>query len=291
MEVNKSREWLEKYYSPSRWNKRMGADKVVQHHVKVCSECSEETKQSLNVELNVPYREGKAKMDVFYPPLNDHDNAPVIVFIHGGYWQQGSKDMYSFVGNSWTKAGCIAVVLGYNLAPEASVEQIITEIQAALEYIVGKFPKSKLFLCGHSAGAHLSAMMALANWNKDGLVSQAVHGMFLLSGIFDLVPLVNTSDNDALKLDADSSAKISPQTILQKASPTIRCPTLVVVEEHGSPEFIRQSKEFHEILKSHGVQSSFLQLSGVDHFNLIENMADPEDQLCKEILKVVLKSS
>ena len=205
----------------------MGADKVVQHHVKVCSECSEETKQSLNVELSVLYGEGKAKMDVFYPPLNDHDNAPVIVFIHGGYWQQGSKDMYSFVGNSWTKAGCNAVVLGYNLAPEASVEQIITEIQAALEYIVGKFPKSKLFLCGHSAGAHLSAMMALANWNKDGLVSQAVHGMFLLSGIFDLVPLVNTSDNDALKLDADSAAKISPQTILQKASPTIRCPTPV----------------------------------------------------------------
>ena len=265
----------------------MGVDEVVPHHVKVCSEYSEATRQNRKAELNIPYGENKAKMDIFYPVMSDQDIAPVIVFIHGGFWQECSKDMYSFVSNSWMQAGCIVVVVGYNLAPEARMEEIITEIQVAVEYVANKFPKSKLFLCGHSAGAHLCAMMAVTNWKKDSLVPQAVHGMFLLSGIYDLVPIINTDINDPLKLYEGSAARISPQRILKQTSPTIECPTLVVVEEHASPEFIRQSKEFDEILKSHGGQCSFLQFLGLDHFNLIENMVNPDDQLCKEILKLV----
>ena len=265
----------------------MDADEVVPHHVKMCSEYSEATRQNLKAELNMPYGANKAKMDIFYPVMSDQDIAPVIVYIHGGYWKRCSKDMYSFVSNSWTQAGCIVVVVGYNLAPEARMEEIITEIQVAVEYVANKFPKSKLFLCGHSAGAHLCAMMAVTNWKKDSLVPQAVHGMFLLSGIYDLVPIVNTDINDPLKLCEGSAARISPQRILKQTSPTIKCPTLVVVEEHASPEFIRQSKEFDEILKSHGVQCFFLQFLELDHFNLIENMINPDDQLCKEILKLV----
>ena len=284
---DKAREWLQLQYHPSKWSKRMEVNEVVPHHLKVCGEYSEATRQSLKAELNIPYGANKAKMDIFYPVMSDQDTAPVIVHIHGGYWQLCSKDMYSFVSNSWTQAGCIAVVVGYNLAPEASMEEIIAEIQAAVEYVINKFPKSKLFLCGHSAGAHLCAMMAVTNWKQDSLVPQAVHGMFLLSGIYDLVPIINTDINDPLKLDESNAARISPQRILKQTSPTIKCPTLVVVEEHGSPEFIRQSKEFDEILKSHGVQCSFLQFPGLDHFNLIENMVNPDDQLCKEILKLV----
>lgn len=67
-------------------------------------------------------------MDVFYFLLNDYDSVLVIVFIYGGYWQEGSKDLYSFVSNLWIKVGCIVVVLGYNFVLEVSVEQIIIEI-------------------------------------------------------------------------------------------------------------------------------------------------------------------
>jgi len=283
----KSREWLELHYSPSRWSKRMTADKVVENHVKVCSINSASTKQNLRGELNLSYGANNAKMDIFYPMTEDQDSTPVIVFIHGGYWQEGSKDIYSFISNSWTQAGCIAAVVGYNLAPEVSLDNMVTEIQHAVEFVAKKFPKSKLFLCGHSAGAHLCAMMSLTNWNNNLLVSQAIHGMCLLSGVFDLVPLINTYINDAVSLDVSSASRNSPQRILQQSSPTIRCPTLVVVEEHGSPEFTRQSKEYVENLTTHGVQCSFIESPGVDHFNLIENMVNPEDFLCKEILKLV----
>ena len=290
----KSKEWLEQFYSPSRWSKRMTADEVVEYHVKVCTQYSETVRQSLNCELSIAYGEKKAKMDIFYPTAMNNDNfryadnaMPILLFFHGGYWQEGSRKMYSFVSNAWIKAGCIAAIVGYNLAPEASVEQMVTEIQAAVKFVVNRFPKSNLFLCGHSAGAHLCAMMMVSDWSKDPSVSQAVHGMFLISGVFDVLPILGTYVNDELKLDEDSAARLSPQRILMKMSPTICCPVVVVVEEHGSPEFIRQSKEFADILKSYGVLSSFLELSGVDHFDIIENMMNPEDYLCKEILKIV----
>ena len=140
-------------------------------------------------------------------------------------------------------------VVGYNLAPEVSLNQMVSEIKSAVKYINTRFPKSKLFLCGHSAGAHLCAMMMVSDWSKDPPVRQAIHGIFLLSGVYDLVPIVNTYVNDALKLTEESAAQISPQHILMKMSPTFVCPILVVVEEHGSPEFHRQAKEFVEILK------------------------------------------
>ena len=287
----KSREWLELYYSPSKWNKRMSEDDVVANHVKVCTDYSETAQQNLKSELDVSYGANKAKMDIFYATTTDLDSSPVILFIHGGYWQEGSKALYSFVSNSWTKAGYIAAIVGYNLTPEVSLDDMIIEIQSAVEIVAKKFPKSKMILCGHSAGAHLCAMMAVTNWDNSVFVQQAIHGMCLISGVFDLLPLIDTYVNDALTLDKGSAARLSPQLILKQESPTIRCPTLVVVEEHGSPEFTRQSREFVDILKSHDVQCSFLELPGVDHFNIIENMVNSEDHLCKEILKLVHENS
>ena len=128
-------------------------------------------------------------------------------------------------------------VVGYNLAAEASLNQMVSEIKSAVKYIYNRFPKSKLFVYGHSAGAHLCTMIMVSDWSKDPSIPQAIHGMFLLSGVFDLVPIVNTYVNDALKLTEESAAQISPHQILIKMLPTFMRPILVVMEEHGSPEF------------------------------------------------------
>ena len=291
-------EWLAQYYSPSKWNNRMDPGGVVDYHVNICTGYSETTRKSSHCELSVCYGEKKAKMDIFYPAEENDDtaesvheksgsSAAVVLFVHGGYWQEGSRKIYSFVSESWTKNGCVAAVVGYNLAPEASLDQMVGEIQSAVKYINTRFPKSRLFLCGHSAGAHLCAMMMVSDWSKDPSIPQAIHGMFLLSGVFDLVPIVSTYVNDALKLTEESAAQVSPQKLLTKMSPTFVCPILVVMEEYGSPEFFRQAKEFVEILKSHKVQCCSLELPGVDHFSMIENMVNSDDLLCQEILKVI----
>ena len=184
-------------------------------------------------------------MDIFYPLQEtdetavsvkkiDGSSAPVVLFVHSGYWQVGSRKIYSFVSKSWTKAGCVVAVVGYNLAAEASLNQMVSEIKSAVKYI---YTKSKLFVCGHLAGAHLCTMIMVSDWSKDPSIPQAIHGMFLLSGVFYLIPIVNNYVNDALKLTEESAAQISPQQILIKMSPKFVCPILVVMEEHGSPEF------------------------------------------------------
>ena len=224
----------------------MDPGEVVDYHVNICTSHSENVCKNSHWEPSVCYGEKKAKMDIFYPSQENYDTAvngrggicaPVVLFVHGGYWQAGSRKTYSFASKSWTKAGCVAAVVCYNLAPEASLHQMVSEIKSAVKYINTRFPKSKLFLCGHSAGAHLCSMMMVSDWSKDLSIPQAIHGMFLLSGVFDLVPIVNTYVNDALKLTEESAAQISPQQILIKMSPKFVCPILVVMKEHGSPEF------------------------------------------------------
>ena len=81
-------------------------------------------------------------------------------------------------------------VVGYNLAAEASLNQMVSEIKSAVKYIYNRFPKSKLFVYGHSAGAHLCTMIMVSDWSKDPSIPQAIHGIFLLSGVFDLMPML-----------------------------------------------------------------------------------------------------
>ena len=120
-------EWLAQHYSPSMWNKRMDPGEVVDSHMNICTSYSEITYKNSHCELSVCYGEKKAKMDIFYPSQETDEtavsvkkiggsSAPVVLFVHGGYWQVGSRKIYSFVSKSWTKAGCVVAVVGYNLA-------------------------------------------------------------------------------------------------------------------------------------------------------------------------------
>ena len=280
----KSKEWYDAQYSPSKWVKRLPADEVVLNHIKLCNERSESTRQFLETEFDVPYGRNRAKMDFFYPKKRD-EKTPVVMFIHGGMWQEGSKDMHNFISNSLVEAGVIAAIVGYNLAPEASMDEMVDEIQAAVEFVAKKFPESKVFLCGHSAGAQLCAMVTVRHWINPS--SLDIHGIFLISGIYDLNPVVYTYANDDLKLNESSASRNSPLLILKQSPPTSHCPAFIAVEEYGSPEFIRQSKEFAAIVKSRDVPCTYLEVPGMDHFNIIEEIFNPEFSLSREIVKFV----
>ena len=114
-----------------------------------------------------------------------------------------------------------------------------------------------------------------------------IHGIFLISGIYDLNPVVYTYANDALKLNETSASRNSPLLILKQSPPRRHCPAFIAVEEHGSPEFIRQSKEFAEVLKSRDVPCTFLKVPGMDHFNIIEEIFNPAFSLSRELVKFV----
>ncbi|XP_011897655.1 PREDICTED: kynurenine formamidase isoform X2 [Cercocebus atys] len=140
-------------------------------------------------------------------------------------------------------------------------------------------PPRGIYLCGHSAGAHLAAMMLLANWTKHG-VTPNLKGFFLVSGVFDLEPIMYTSQNIALQLTLEDAQRNSPQLKVAQAQPVDpTCRVLVVVGQFDSPEFHRQSWEFYQTLCQGEWKASFEQLHDVDHFEIVENLTQKDNVL------------
>ncbi|XP_011897657.1 PREDICTED: kynurenine formamidase isoform X4 [Cercocebus atys] len=150
-------------------------------------------------------------------------------------------------------------------------------------------PPRGIYLCGHSAGAHLAAMMLLANWTKHG-VTPNLKGFFLVSGVFDLEPIMYTSQNIALQLTLEDAQRNSPQLKVAQAQPVDpTCRVLVVVGQFDSPEFHRQSWEFYQTLCQGEWKASFEQLHDVDHFEIVENLTQKDNVLTQIILKTIFQ--
>ncbi|XP_046532025.1 kynurenine formamidase isoform X4 [Equus quagga] len=150
-----------------------------------------------------------------------------------------------------------------------------------------------IYLCGHSAGAHLAAMMLLANWTKHGATPN-LKGFFLVSGIYDLEPIMHIPENEALLMTLEDAQRNSPQRCLEVAltQPVdAACPVLVIVGQHDSPEYHRQSREFYQALRRGGWKASFEELDDVDHFEIIWNLTQKDYVLTQMILKTIFQES
>ncbi len=141
------------------------------------------------------------KLDLYLPEQQTED-APVLLFFHGGYWQALSKDNYGVVAMHPIKKGAVVAVVGYTIAPEGTLEQMLEEVEQALVFIARKFPKSRgFYLCGHSAGGQLGAMMLSIDWAaKYGLPKELIKGCFFIDGAFDVRPIAQSYINEPLKL-------------------------------------------------------------------------------------------
>ncbi|XP_031207800.1 kynurenine formamidase isoform X2 [Mastomys coucha] len=279
---NLSSEELEKQYSPSRWVIRMKPEEVVGNFVQIGSQATQKARATRRNQLDVPYGDGVGeKMDIYFPD-EDSQAFPLFLFLHGGYWQSGSKDESAFMVNPLTAQGIAVVVVAYDIAPKGTLDQMVDQVTHSVVFLQRRYPSNKgVYLCGHSAGAHLAAMVLLASWTKHG-VTPNLQGFLLVSGIYDLEPLISTSQNDPLHMTLEDAQRNSPQRQLEvaPARPVApACPVLVLVGQHDSPEFHRQSKEFCETLCRVGWKASFQQLRGVDHFDIIENLTREDDVL------------
>ncbi|CAH6776485.1 Afmid [Phodopus roborovskii] len=284
---------LEKQYSPSRWVIRMKAEDVVNTFVGTGSQATRKARATRRSQLDVPYGDGEGeKMDIYFPD-EDSKASPLFLFIHGGYWQSGSKDDSAFMVNPLTAQGVVVAIVAYDIAPRGTLDLMRDQVARSLVFLQRRYPSNKgIYLCGHSAGAHLAAMMLLASWTKHG-VTPNLQGFLLVSGIYDLEPLMHTSQNAPLHMALEDAQRNSPQRCLEvtPARPVgPACPVLVVVGQYDSPEFHRQSREFYETLHRVGLKASFQELPGVDHFDIIENLTREDDILTQIILKTIFLS-
>lgn len=288
-----SKEELEIQYSPSRWVVRRGAAEALDTYTQLGVQATTQARATQRSELHVPYGMGqREKLDIYFPK-DGTETWPVFVFFHGGYWQCGSKDESAFMVNPLTARGVAVAIVGYEIAPMGTLDLMVEQVTQSLVFLQQRFPANKgMFLCGHSAGAQLAAMMLLVDWTKQR-VSPNFRGFFLVSGIYDLEPLLHTTQNRLLSLSLAAAQRNSPQQRLeatgaQSVDPSL--PLLVIVAQDDSPEFRRQSWEFYQMLRRAGRMVSFQELPELDHFEIIWELRR-DCRLVQIILKTIFQES
>lgn len=195
---------------------------------------------------------------------------PLLVFIHGGYWQALSAEASLYLAPRALSRGWSFAALEYTLAPGAPITQMVTECRQGLAKLAGHVAPSAVVLVGHSAGAHLAAMISLVRPSPLPIVRTV-----LLSGVFDLRPLVRTSVNDALGLDVPSAAAISPLLLPVGARPQV----VVAVGDNDTDAFRQQSSAYAAHLQSAGVAVMSTVCPRTHHFDIVDQVLDPFSEL------------
>lgn len=283
MQEQPNRKYLEHQYSPSRWSKLHGPEDVIENHICIIDKASMHARKTVNNELNINYgnQAGNGqRMDLFFPSdenskflskLPDFAGTPILLFVHGGYWQFLSKDSYAYMGDVFSKFGIITAVVGYDLAPNVKVETIYSQMKHAVVYLAKRFTSSPLVISGHSAGGHLVALLLKENWVTHGLPNSPIKGVIPISGVFDLQPLVNTYVNDPLKMDIEEALRLSPMEYILEMKQNANCRVLCLIGEYESPEFHRQSREYCQALQDVGIEASLDIITKTDHFSIMHD--------------------
>jgi arylformamidase len=197
---------------------------------------------------------------------------PIVVFIHGGYWQALDGSSFSHCARGLNAHGISVAVPTYDLCPNVSVDTIIHQMQAAMREL-SRFDRP-LVVSGHSAGGHLSACMLATDWSAidASLPKDLVVAAYAISGLFDLVPLVGTSINKALGLDASAATAASPLFWTPPGHGSLDA----VVGGNESAEYFRQSQTIVEQWGRAGVPTRFGAVANANHFTAIAPLADPD---------------
>jgi arylformamidase len=225
------------------------------------------------------YRERHAPRVIAYGPgarnsidlFPGNDEGPVVVFIHGGYWQALDGSFFSHLAGGLNAHGISVAIPSYDLCPAVSVEAIIQQMRMATRELA-RLGRS-LVVSGHSAGGHLAACMLATDWQAcdASLRGDPVIAAYAISGLFDLGPLVGTSINKAMGLDDATARAASP--LFWKAP--ARGSLDAVVGENESAEYFRQSRTIVEQWGAAGTATRFGVVAGANHFTAIAPLADP----------------
>ena len=219
--------------------------------------------------------------DLFEPTPLDAKPAPLLVFIHGGYWRSLSKNDFSWIARSYVARGIKVAILDYGLAPRFPLERIVRQHLRAIAFLwlgaarFGVDPQ-RIVVAGHSAGGHLTAMMLAARWDAydPRLPRRLLAGGVAVSGLFDLEPIRHAPYLNAdLQLTLDRVAPLSPLYM----TPASSAPLITAVGGDESREFRRQTRELGMAWAS--VLREDVSLPGGDHFTACERFAKPGERL------------
>jgi arylformamidase len=273
--------WLDAQYN----NRARVADHA--RHLERWAKASALSRERSSCRIDVRYGDGPSEtLDVF--PTTRAD-APVLVFVHGGYWRALDKSDNSFVAPSFVADGAMVVLPNYGLCPAVSIETIALQLTRALAWVwrraslYGGDP-SRIVVAGHSAGGHLAAMLLCCDWQAVGadLPARLVRGALSISGIYDLEPLRHAPFlRDDLRLDAEAAQRLSPAGF-----PAPEGVLHSVVGADESDEFLRQNALIRERWGARAVPVCEA-IPGTHHFDVLHEWAAPGSRLHELGLKLL----
>jgi arylformamidase len=226
------------------------------------------------------------KLDIF-PPVKAAANAPIHIFIHGGAWRGGRKELYSFPAPTFAENGAIFIAIGFSSIPKVRLPDMAHQVRSAIAWAY-KNAKSfggdpeRIFVSGHSSGGHLCGVALVTDWSKYGVPATVLKGGMPVSGMFELTPVMLSARSSYVKISDEERAALSSLRHLDR----IACPVAIAHGDGESPEFKRQSREMAAALKAKVKHSAeLIEVKGVNHFEIIETLGKPDGTLGRAALK------
>lgn len=208
-----------------------------------------------------------------------------VLFIHGGYWRAFSKDVFSWVADGFLGQDLSVALLNYPLCPDVSLARIADATRRGFAHlyrdVLTEAERRRIVVTGHSAGGYLAALHLATDWTEHGLPAHPLAGAVPISGVFSLPPLIPTTMNEAIRLDAAEAEALSldDKPWLSRAALTF------VVGGEESEAFHRQSEDLADAWDD--LAPRVLDIPGRNHFDVIEGLAEPGSVVNREIVGMI----
>lgn len=246
---------------------------------------------SFQVYTDLAYYDGpdahpiKHRLDLFVP--DGLQDAPVLIFVHGGGWTSGDKNLYAFIGRTFAQQGFVTAVINYRLSPQVQHPAHIEDVARAFAWVhknVAQYGGNaeKIFVMGHSAGGHLTALLALDEkyLRAHGLTLAAIKGAIPISGVYDVTEVFSLY-RTVFGADPQQRWDASPLTHVGPNKP----PFLILYAQFDLPGLGVQAQQLLSLLRQHENEAALVEIPNRDHVTIIANIGAPHDLTTEEILK------
>ncbi|MDC0037327.1 alpha/beta hydrolase [Alphaproteobacteria bacterium] len=260
--------------------------KIIPNWINRSKDYSEKVKPKFNLKY------GKNERNVL--DLYSVDNSKIfLLYIHGGYWQRGDKSVYSFLAEPYNNLNISVAFVNYQMCPQVKFSNIKCQIQQAITFLWKNadeldINKKNFNVMGHSAGAHLTIEMLMTDWNKINslMPKKFINYSIAVSGIYDLIPLLQCSENKRLKLNHKEAIEESPFYRTLDLNENL----LLAYGSKEPPDMQRQSIELYKKFSSLKNSISLLSIENCDHFDTVNSIGNSTSELFKKIIPNIIKT-
>ena len=211
--------------------------------------------------------------------LSAGPNTPVLVFIHGGFWQMRSKDDFAFLAGSFLDSGVSVAMVGYSLGPDATMDEIVEDAHAAIRYLATQLTElggdpERVVVSGWSSGGHLATMV---------LDEPLLRGGVSISGIFELEPLLSSYVNDKLHMDQAMARRNSPILLLPKSSKALH----LFAGTAELSEMRRQTADYASARRAAGLPTEYTEVPEANHYTILHSMMNTDGAIHQAIMALL----